>query len=318
MRLEARLRAFAAFARRRSFSGAAQELHISQPAVSKHIADLERMLKLKLVEHGRRGGALTSAGEFLANHVLRAESILAQAALGAAEFLRPGSGSLTIVASGTPGTYLLPETIAAFQQSHPGVRVSLELGTSMKAVEWLRSHRAELGVVGGFAGAPEIEAEPLLEDVLVIVGTRQLAARRRLSRAELEALTWISREEGSATRAVSDAALAHLGIVPRRRLELPSWEAIKAAVKRGNGIAACSQFAVDEELRAGSLAVLSVRGWNVRRMISIIRVRDATLTPSAEQFLLMLRSRWGKRLPGAGPTNGHRQPLRDLKSVRSG
>jgi DNA-binding transcriptional LysR family regulator len=76
MRLEARLRAFAAFARRRSFSAAAAELSISQPAVSKHIADLERALALTLVEHGRRDGALTSAGEFVANHVLRAESLL--------------------------------------------------------------------------------------------------------------------------------------------------------------------------------------------------------------------------------------------------
>ncbi len=289
MEVEARLRAFAAFARRRSFSAAAQELRISQPAVSKHIADLERVLELQLVERGRRGGVLTSAGEFLANYVLRAESLLAQAALGAAEFRAPRSGSLTIVASGTVGTYLLPEIIAAFQQVHPGVRVSLELRTSMKAVDWLRSHHAELGFVGGSVGAPEIEAEYLLDDELVIVGTRQLAARR-LSREQLETLTWISREEGSATRAVSDAALANLGIVSRRRLELPSWEAIKLAVKRGFGIAACSRFAVDEELRVGALAILPVRGWNVRKTISLIRVRDAALTPSAEQFVLFLRA----------------------------
>jgi LysR family transcriptional regulator, transcriptional activator of the cysJI operon len=288
MEVEARLRAFAAFARQRSFSAAAQELCISQPAVSKHIADLERALGPKLVERGRRGGALTSAGQFLANYVLRAESLLAQAVLGAAEFRAPRSGSLTLVASGTIGTYLLPEIIAAFQQANPGVRVSLELRTSMKAVEWLRSHRAELGFVGGSIGAPEIEAQRLLDDELVLVGTRQLAARR-LSREQLEALTWISREEGSATRTASDAALANLGIVPQRRLELPSWEAIKLAVKRGYGIAACSRFAVDEELRVRSLAVVPVRGWNVRKTMSVIRVRDAALTPSAEQFLLFLR-----------------------------
>jgi DNA-binding transcriptional LysR family regulator len=73
----------------------------------------------------------------------------------------------------------------------------------MKAMEWLRSHRAEIGFVGGSVGAPEIEAEPLLEDKVLVVGTRSLVARR-LSREELEALTWISREEGSAIRAVSN------------------------------------------------------------------------------------------------------------------
>jgi LysR family transcriptional regulator, transcriptional activator of the cysJI operon len=295
MELDARLRAFAAFARRLSFSAAAQDLHISQPAVSKHVADLEQTLGLKLVERGRRGGALTSAGEFLANYVLRAESLLAQAELGAAEFRAPGSGALTIVAAGTIGTYLLPEIIAAFDQAHPGVRVSLQLGTSLKTVEWLRSHRAELGFVGGFVGAPEIEAEPLLDDELVVVGTRRLAARR-LPREQLESLTWITREDGSATRAVSDAALGNLGIVPKRRLELPSWEAIKLAVMRGYGIAACSRFAVEEELRMGLLAVIPVRGWKVRKMMSVIRVRDATLTPSAEQFLLFLRARLRQRV----------------------
>ena len=288
MQLEARLRAFAAFARRRSFSGAAQDLRISQPAVSKHIADIERQFGVPLVECRRRGSALTAAGAFLANHVLRAEAILAQAALGVPEFRTPGSGSLTIVAAGVSGTYLLPEVIAQFQEAHPGIRVTLELGTSATAVETLRSHRAELGVVGGFVAAPEIEAESLLENEMVVVGPRRLA-RRRLARNELEALTWISREEGSAGRALVEAAFADLGITPKRRLELPSWEAIKLMVRRGYGVAACSRFTVEEELRTGLLAVIPLRGWKVRNTMSIIRVRDAALTPAAQQFLEALR-----------------------------
>jgi LysR family transcriptional regulator, transcriptional activator of the cysJI operon len=293
MRLEAQLRAFAAFARRHSFSGAAQDLRISQPAVSKHIADIERQLGVSLVERRRRGSALTTAGQFLANYVLRAEAILAQAAFGIPEFRTPGMGSLTIVAAGVSGTYLLPEVITCFQQAHPGIRVALELGTSASAVEAVRSHRAELGMVGGFVAAPEIEAAPLLENEIVVVGPPRLA-RRRLTRDELEALTWISREEGSATRALVEAAFADLGITPKRRLELPSWEAIKLMVKRDYGVAACSRFAVDEELRAGLLAVIPLRGWKVRNRISIIRVRDAALTPAAQQFLDTLRGQMRK------------------------
>jgi len=164
--MEARLRAFAAFARRRSFSAAALELRISQPAVSKHIADVERELGVRLVERQPRGGELTPAGAFLANHVLRAQALLAQAARGVVEFRQPATGSLSIVASGVPGTYLVPEVVATFQRAHPGVRVSIELATSARAVESLRSHRAEFGVVGGFAAAPEIEAEPLVASPL--------------------------------------------------------------------------------------------------------------------------------------------------------
>jgi LysR family transcriptional regulator, transcriptional activator of the cysJI operon len=290
MQLGARLRAFAGFVRRGTFSGAAEELRVSQPAVSKHIADMERDFGVKLIE--RRSRTLTSAGEFLATHVLRAEAILAQATYGLASFAEPELGSLSVWSSGTPGTYLLPDVIASFQQAHPGVRVSFALGTSTEVVEAVRSHRAEIGIAGGFVAAPEIEAEPLIEDEIVIVGSRSFEGKR-LSRDDLESLTWISREEGSATRVIADEALADLGIVPKRRLALPAWEAIKLAVRHGHGIAACSRLSIVEELEMGTLVLIPFVPWKVRRTFSIVRIRDAALTPPANQFLLMLRARWG-------------------------
>lgn len=290
MYLEARLRAFAAFARCRSFSAAAAELRISQPAVSKHIAELERTLGLRLVERERRDGALTDAGEFVANHLLRAESLLAQADLGVAEFRQSGSGSLAIVASWVTGTYLLPEIIAEFKHKHPTARISLQLGTSKQAVEWLRSHHAELGFIANATGGPEIEAEPLIENEISIVGHRSVIPKRR-SRESLEALTWISREEGSATRHVFEQAMARLGIAPRHWLELPSYEAVLSALKRGYGVAAISRFIVEDDLRAGSLAIVPVRKWNARTVISVIRIRDAILTPLADAFQSLARQR---------------------------
>lgn len=291
MELGARLRAFAAFVRRRSFSGAAQELRISQPAVSKHIADLERKLGVKLIE--RRARSLTDAGEFLAGHVLRADALLKHAAQGAADLRDPMSGTVSIVASGTPGTYVLPDIVAAFQNAHPGVRFRFDLATSTGVINAVRSHQAEIGVTGGFVAAPEIETEPLLQDEIVIVGPPKFA-RRRLSRDDLEQLTWISREEGSATRVIADGALADLGIVPRRRLSLPAWESIKIAVRRGHGIAAFSRLAVIEELASSSLVIIPFGSWKVRRMFSIVRIRDATLTIPAQHFLKTLRADCGR------------------------
>jgi LysR family transcriptional regulator, transcriptional activator of the cysJI operon len=188
MRLEARLRAFVGFVRRQSFSGAADELRISQPAVSKHIADLERQLGTKLIV--RRSGGLTAAGELLANHALRAEAILAQAADAVVAMHEPWLGSLSIRAASISGTYLLPEVIANFQQAHPGVTLSFQLGTSDEVVNAVRSHRAEIGVAAGFLAAPEIEVEPLMEDEILIVGPSKFK-RKRLSRDDLESLTWI-------------------------------------------------------------------------------------------------------------------------------
>jgi LysR family transcriptional regulator, transcriptional activator of the cysJI operon len=246
MKLEARLRAFAAFARQRSFSAAAAELRISQPAISKHIAELEAALGLRLVERTRRDGLLTKAGDFVANHVLRAESLLVQAGLGATQFRESGSGTVAVVASSLTGEYLLPEIIADFQHSNPNVRVTLQVATAERAVKLLRLHRAELGFIAGVVTAPEIETEPLFEYDIVIVGKPGLVPRS-LSRDSFEKVTWISGEEGSATRTSSDAGLAQLGIAPRRRLELPSNEAVIHALKRGYGIAAISRYVVTSE-----------------------------------------------------------------------
>lgn len=295
MKLEARLRAFAAFARQKSFSAAAAQLRISQPAVSKHIAELEDALGLKLIERARRDGTLTSAGDFLANYVLRAEALLVQARLGAAQFRESGPGSVAVAASSLTGTYLMPELTAEFQHSNPGARVTLQIGSAQQAIELVRSHRAELGFVAGAVAAPEIESEPLFEYEVVIVGKPEIVPRRP-SRDGLEKLTWLSREEGSATRISSDAGLAQLGIAPRRRLELPSNEAIVYALKSGYGIAAISRYVVAGEVQAGSLAIIRIRGWNVRNTVSVLRVRDAALTPTADRFLTFVRTRLGKKV----------------------
>jgi len=225
--------------------------------------------------------------------VLRAESLLVQAGLGAAQFRKSGSGSVAVAASSLTGGYLLPEIIAEFKHSHPGVRITLQVGTAKQAIDLLRSHHVELGFVAGAVGAPEIETEPLFEYEVVIVGKSALVPRR-LSRDSLEKLTWISREEGAATRISSDAGLALLGIVPRRRLELPSNESLVYGLKKGYGIAAISRYVVAAELRSGSLAVIHVRGWNVRNVVSVLRVRDAKLTPSADRFQSFVRLRLGE------------------------
>jgi DNA-binding transcriptional LysR family regulator len=264
---------------------------ISQPAVSKHIAALESRLGLQLVNRNPRGGGLTAGGVFLGQHVLRAEAILSQAAKGISEFAMPGSGILSVVASGVPGTYLIPEVIAEFHETFPGVAINLEMGTSAVAVEALRSHHAEIGCVGGFVDAPEIEAERLFDDEIIVVGPSKLADRA-LSSDDLQAQTWISREEGSATRAAVEAAWRDLGISPNRRLELPSWEAVKRVVASGYGIAACSRCAVESDLSAKFLCELKLPKWNVRRTISTIWLRGMPLTPSADRFRNLLRQRY--------------------------
>ena len=286
LELDARLRAFAAYARHESFSRAADELAISQPAVSRHIADLEKRLGFPLVAGQSRRGGLTEGGKYLAEAVLRAEGLLAQAERGIAAFRSGGLETLTIAASGTPGTYLLPAVVSTFHREHPGVVLSILLVTSAGAMDLVRNHTAEIGIIGGFAASAEIEASALMEDELVVVAAPKDAVRP--IRDLLASAIWVSREEGSGTRAALEAAWSDLGIVPRSRLEMPSWEAVKLLVARGGAVAACSTLAIEVELRAGVLAVLDVPGWNIRRTISVIRAREAPLTPAARAFLDLL------------------------------
>ena len=286
MQLEARLRAFAALARRGSFSAAAEELVISQPAVSKHVADLEAELGTQLVIRGPRRIRLTAAGDFVADHVERAEALVAQAARGARSLAGAETGRLAIATSGT-GMYLAVDAISAFHAAHPLVELDVQIGTSEPIVELVRAHRSELAIVGGFTAARDVESETLIEDDIVVVATPSLA-RSRPSIRDLENLTWISREEGSSTRAAFEAAWRDLGISPRGRISLPSWEAVKLAVAKGAGVSGMSRYALTTELAAGTVAILKVPGWRVRRHFSLVHARDIPLSPPAERFRTIL------------------------------
>jgi LysR family transcriptional regulator, transcriptional activator of the cysJI operon len=288
MRLEARLRAFAAIARCGSVSAAAKELYVTQPAVSKHLASLEAETGRSLVTRGREGAALTPAGQVLADFVLRAEALLANAGRALEAGADAETGTLSLAASGIPGTYLLPELLMTFRERHPGVELEFDVTTSGGALELVRAHQVELGVVGGLTAPPELESEPLVEDEIVLVGSPSLGGRR-LRPKELEGLTWLSREEGSATRAAVETARWEMGLHSVPTLELQSWEAVKLGVTRGAGIAAISRLALDLELEAGRLVILDVPRWRLQRTISVVYPRGVPLTPPAERFLGLLR-----------------------------
>jgi DNA-binding transcriptional LysR family regulator len=157
------------------------------------------------------------------------------------------------------------------------------LGTSRLAIEAVRAHQAELGIVGGLATADEVEVEAIYNDEIVLIGSPALAALTLTSK-ELRNFTWLTREPGSSTRQVVESAWQDLGIVPSTHLDLPSWEAIKLAVASGQGIAACSRLAIGPELKSGVLTMLNAPAWKVRRTISLIKIADVELSMQAQWF----------------------------------
>ena len=220
--------------------------------------------------------------------MLRAEALLANAkrALGAGA--EAETGTLALAASGIPGTYVLPDLLLEFHERYPGVELEFEVSTSADALARVRTHQVELGVVGGLEPPPELDAEPLLDDDVVLVGPPSLDGRTAAPGGTSEKLMWISRAEGSATRAAVETARWEMGLHAVRTLELPSWEAVKRAVAKGGGIAAISRLALDVELEARALVVLDVPRWSLTRTIALVRARDVPLTPPAERFRSLL------------------------------
>ena len=269
------------------FSRAAEELYVSQPAVSKQVALLELELGHRLIARTPRGAQPTEEGRLLAEYVLRAEALLANGRRALESAGDPGVGTLSLSASGTPGIYLLPRALARFHELHPGVAIEYDLSESQHALDLVRAHRAELGIVGTMVLPPELDGTLLREDDIVLVGAPELAGRR-WRRRDVEALTWVTRERGSATRAASEAAALQLGLTVRRRLELVSWESIKLAVAGGAGIAPVSRIALDVELKAGTLAILDAPWWRASRQMAVVYARDVLLTPPAGRFLALL------------------------------
>jgi LysR family transcriptional regulator, transcriptional activator of the cysJI operon len=287
LELDSRLRVFAALARQHSFSKAAQELSISQPAVSHHIADLENDLGVLLVNRGSKKVALTPAGEYLAQYVFRAEALLVQASLGLKAYTQATPYTLHLAASGTPGNYLLPSILTLYQQTYPEVTIDLSLGTSRVVIDTVRTHQAELGVVGGLASVSEVEVEAVYEDEIILIGSNDLAGLT-LTPRKLRTFTWLTREPGSSTRQIVEAAWQDLGIVPQKQIVLPSWEAIKLAVASGQGIAACSRLVIGPELQSGLVSLLDAPAWKVRRTISLIKFAEVELSKEAGWFREML------------------------------
>lgn len=294
--MQATLRQFEVFlavAKAGSFRAAAEAMHLSQPALSQHVAEMERELGTRLFDRLGRKVALTEAGRVLEDHALRLFATLASARDAVVDLSGLKRGSLLIGASTTPGIYVLPGIIAAFQKSHPGVELNLRIANSALIEERIRGNELDLGVVGGhpLRLGEECVAAGLLDELVLIVPSRHPWARRRdIPPALLGDQRLLIREEGSATRQVTERALQRAGGNVKAFMELGHTEAIKQAVIAGLGIAFVSIHAIQGELAAARLRALRLRGLRIRRHFHIIHNEARTLSASARAFIELLKT----------------------------
>lgn len=282
---------FLAVAHEKSFTRAAETLHVSQSTLSQHVLELERELGVRLFDRLGRTVTLTEAGRLLEEHATRIATTLASARRAINELKGLERGSLVIGASTTPGIYVLPAIVAAFKRRYPGIEVSLQIGNSQVIEERIRADTVDLGVVGGhlLRAREQCLATGLPDELLLIVSPRHPWARRReIAPRELVGMPLLMREQGSATRLVTERTLQLAGVKLTTAMELDHIEAIKQAVMAGLGMAFVSTYAVHREIGSRRLRGLRLKGLRVRRHFHVIHNEARTLTGSGRAFIAML------------------------------
>jgi DNA-binding transcriptional LysR family regulator len=296
------LRTFLAVRRRGTFTRAAEDLFVSQPAVSRRIERLERSLGLPLFERLGKSLHATEAGEALA----REAAVLIGSADRLAETVRSRrsgeAGRLRIGASSTPGLYLLPRALRAFQERFPEVEIRYEVENSLQIEEKIVRNDLDMGFVGAHLSHAALRLKPVVEDEVVWYASDRhpLAAKPPSSPRDLAGATWFVREAGSATRRLVDAWLRRSRTRPRRTVLISCPEAAKVLVRSGVGISYMSRYGLEGDGGAG-LKRLALPGPRVTRSIHLVLHADKRVSPPMKAFLEIARDLLPRRDRSAPP-----------------
>jgi LysR family transcriptional regulator, low CO2-responsive transcriptional regulator len=294
-----RLRVFQAVAQHRSYSRAARdELHISQPAVSKHIRALEEELGATLFRQVGRQIELTEAGHLVLQCAQQMRVLTDETRRALLELQGLQRGTLRLGASITVGTYLLPALLATYVQRYPGITVTLDIRNTREIMAGMHDRAWDLGLAANVPDRPPLRIQPYCRDslILVVPPRHRLASRETVPLAELGGESWVLREPGSASRQAIEQALQTHHVPWHERLTLPSQEAIKQAVMAGVGIGMVSRLAVTPAEQQGMLSVVAIADVRVERQISVIQRTDMRL-PAATQAFLHVLSQQRPQLP---------------------
>ena len=267
-----RLKVFRAVAQHLNFRKAADQLFLTQPAVTLQIQALENELGVRLFDRAGGKVSLTPQGKILLNHANKLASIAAQAERELGTTQGTVSGELSLGVSTTIAQYVLPKLLGAFLAEHPQVQFSLRSGNTAEIVQLLLDGKVSAGLIEGPAQERGVHTEPFMDDELVLIAPREFESAR-ISRAQLQRLPLLMREQGSGSRRVVETALDKAGLKSKsfqKVMDLDSTEAIKSAVEAGLGVGFVSRWAISKELELGTLQVVAVGDLRITRHFTII------------------------------------------------
>ncbi len=251
----------------KKISAAAEEVHLSQPAVTARIRNLERQLGVQLLTRSIEGVRLTPAGKIFYDQAKKIYGLMDKAAFEARK-TRSTKGKLVLAASTTIASHILPPIFSKFKKRNPEVSFVLHIGNTEEVLERVRQGEIALGLVEGHSHAPAVGLKPFLEDQIVLIGPASSSFHPRRSR-DLSQCPLLSREPGSGTRSVVERSLRKAGFPGKHfsyAAELGGTEAIKSAVSAGLGFAFVSQWAVQNEISLKQLSIFPLSDVKIKRL----------------------------------------------------
>ncbi|WP_417941626.1 LysR family transcriptional regulator [Flavobacterium sp. RS13.1] len=273
--MDFRLKVFYTVALRLNFTKAATELYITQPAVSKHIQELEETYKTKLFERNGSKIALTPAGKVLLKHTKNIFEIYREIDFDMSSFINLRQGLLRLGSSTTISQYIISPVLARFHQKQQDIKVNLLNGNTEQIENALINKEIEIGIVEGQSKNQSIKYVPFIKDELVLVCNTQnpLVKQNEISLKDLKSMKFITRERGSGTLEVIEYALKQVGVKLtdlQIEMQLGNTESIKSYLLNSDCFAFMSIHAVGKELKNNELIVLDVENLTIERYFYII------------------------------------------------
>ncbi len=278
-------RVFEAVARHLSFSRAAEELHLSQPAVSMQVRGIEVILGLPLTEQLGKKIFLTEAGREVLHASRAITARLDDLQANLAQLQGIDSGRLKLAVTSTVNA-VATDILVRFRGRHPGVSIHLDVSNRESVLEQLAANRIDLAIMGQVPDGLELEATRFMDNPLVVIAPpdHPLARKKKVSVAALAAEPFLVREAGSGTRGAMERFFATRGLEIHSSMEMSSNEAIKQAVQAGLGLGVLSLQTLEMERALKRLAVLNVEGFPIMRHWYIVHRADKRLSPAAQAF----------------------------------
>ncbi|GGE27460.1 LysR family transcriptional regulator [Pullulanibacillus camelliae] len=286
------LQVFVTVAEKKNFSRAAEELHMTQPAVSQYIRTFEDNFGVRLLERTNKYVRLNKAGEIVYHHAKQIVGLYTKMHHLVDDLANKASGTLSIGASYTFGEYIIPHIIAKMQSLYPSIQPTVTIGNTSDIAQLTLNHQLDVGIVEGHIKTEkDLCIEEFTDDYMSVVASPQhpLAIKHEVTIKDLEEQRWILREFGSGTREAAETVLKRFEISPTQIMSLGSTQPIKEAVEAGLGISLLSQWTIQKELRHGDLKILKLKGLPYVRKFSIVTTSSPFQTKALQVFLDLLK-----------------------------